>query len=94
MHRRCLLVCLHMVRTWKYSSVGLEHRTFNPRVLGSSPSASTTYKNIFDGQTSQLERVISSVTWQWRKVLCASIELKLKMFLYVVLILCMDDRVA
>jgi hypothetical protein len=27
---------------------------------------------------------MSAVTWQLRKVLCASIELKLKMFLYMV----------
>jgi len=40
------------------------------------------YKNIFDGQTSQLERVFSSVSWQRRKTFCASIKLILKVFLY------------
>jgi hypothetical protein len=40
------------------------------------------YKNIFNGQTSQLKRVLLSVTWQLRKVLCASNELILKVFLY------------
>jgi hypothetical protein len=40
------------------------------------------YKNIFDGQTSQLERVISSVSWQRRKTFCASIKLISKVFLY------------
>ena len=58
--------------------------------VGSNPTSISLlpYKNIRDGQTSQLERVFSSVSWQRRKVLCASIELILGVFLYGRLLWC------
>lgn len=46
------------------------------------------YKNIRDGQIPQLKRAISSVSWQRRKVLCASIEPILGVFLYGKLLWC------
>lgn len=37
-------------------------------------------KTFLTGQVPQTVAVTVSVTWQWRKVLCASIELKLRVF--------------
>ena len=53
---------------WYHS--GLLIRQFGVRIPVALP-----YKNIFDAHSPQLERVLSAVPWQVRKVLCASIEL-------------------
>jgi hypothetical protein len=38
-------------------------------------------ENILDGASAAQHMAVTvSVTWQWRKVLCASIELKLRVF--------------
>ena len=42
------------------------------------PAMSLPYKNIFDAHNLQLEQALSAVTWQLRKVLCASIELSIE----------------